>query len=70
MLSGGDPFPLLDNRFQGHGNARHRQTVAGTIMQIMGSDVRIMMCLDGYLMGRMENGERRGGFKGKKVVTS
>jgi hypothetical protein len=39
-------------------------------MQIMGSDVRIMMCLDGYVMGRMENGERRDGFKGKKVVTS
>lgn len=39
-------------------------------MQIMGSDVRIMMCPDGYVMGRMENGERRDGFKGKKVVTS
>lgn len=32
----------------------------------MGSGVRIMMCPDGHLMGRMENGERRDGFRVKR----
>lgn len=48
---------------------RHGQRVAGTIMQIMGSNPKIMTCSDGYLVGRLKNGKGRDGFKVRKAFT-
>lgn len=39
-------------------------------MNMMGNSPGIMVCPDGYLVGRLEAGERRSGFKGRKIVTS
>lgn len=37
--------------------------------QIMGNNLRIMTCSDGYLVGRPKNGQGRDGFKVRKGFT-
>lgn len=48
---------------------RHGQKVAGAIMQITGSNPRIMTSSDGYLVGKLKDGKGRDGFKFRKGFT-